>query len=296
MEDLKNDLKLSGIKLRWLNVQCYEICLSNGITILFDPQFSDPLPDDEKAKYYKIPEEYHLNRESIERVDYLIINHSHCDHIIDLGYFAKKFNPLIICPEMAVYDLAKVFDIPFTSFYPVGAGEVHEFPDFTLNTIHGCHMPQPFTYSNMPNIMDKSYGVTGNGTMEIGHWGSLTALNYVLTLKENLRIGFLAGRMDLPSYPGLMAMRTFHPNIILRQIPVRLPEYAAKIFAEELAVTKAQLMLPMHHEMYDISQLEFLNQLIQDINDLAAQYGAVGRIFRPVRGKWYSVNIGISQL
>lgn len=293
MESTASKMQIDGVSLRWLNVQCYEICLKNGKTILFDPQFSDPLPEDEKARYYKIPDEYGLNRMSVKKVDYLIINHSHCDHIIDLGYFAKKFNPLIICPETVAYELAKAFDIPFTSFYPAGAGEEHVFPDFTLHTIHGCHMPQDFTYSNMPNIMKKSYGVDGVGTMEIGHLGGLVALNYVLELNENVRIGFFAGRMDIPSYPGLMALKTFHPNVVIRQIPVRLPENAAEIFAKELLMTGAQLMLPMHHESFDIARPEFLKDLFSEVNDCVQESGGYGKVFYPVRGQWYKIGLNI---
>lgn len=41
-----NALGVKMLKLRWLNMQTYEIVLPNGKVILVDPQFSDPLPED----------------------------------------------------------------------------------------------------------------------------------------------------------------------------------------------------------------------------------------------------------
>ena len=290
-------MQIDTVRLRWLNVQSYEIQLQNGKHILFDPQLSSPLPGDEAAKYYRIPDEYALTRDSIDRLDYMIINHTHCDHIIDFKYLAEKHKPLIICPETVAYELARAFDVPFTSFYPVGAGETHEFPEFTLSTLHGCHMPQPFTYSNMPNILETSYGVSGTGTMELGHLGGLYALNYTLTLDTNLRIGFFAGRMDLPSYPAMQEMKKYHPNVLIRQIPVRLPENPAELFAEELLQTGAQVMLPMHHESFEIdaARHDFAEKMFDEINERVRAAGGIGRVFRPERGKWYSVGVGLRE-
>lgn len=84
----------------------------------------------------------------MERVDYILLNHSHCD-CIDLGYFAKKFDPMVICPQNAAYEVAKAFDIPFTSIFAVGNQERYEFDDFTLHTVRGSHMPQGFVYSTI---------------------------------------------------------------------------------------------------------------------------------------------------
>lgn len=285
-----------GLKLRWLNVQSYEIKLSNGKVILFDPQLSDPVSSDDRAKYYRIPERFHLDKNSVERVDYLILNHSHCDHLIDLGYFVHKFNPLVICHQCAAYELAKAFDIPFTSIYPVGDQEMHAFEDFTLYTFHGSHMPQDFIYSSMPNIMEKSYGVNGVGMHEIGHLGGIFNMNYGICTRENLRLGFWAGRMDQLAYPVLKQLADFRPNVLLRQIPTRLPEQAADILAEELQALGAQLMLPMHHEMFEIQYPDFLPELFSNINQQLEQRSCTGRALLPVRGEWYQIGVCMSPL
>ena len=293
MENDENKFLIPGIRLRWINVQTYEIQLPNGKEILFDPQFSDPVPDDDKAKYYKIPEEYGFNREMINRVDYLILNHTHCDHIIDVGYFVHKFNPIVICPQGASYELAKAFDIPFTSIYPVGNQEKHEFEDFTLYTIQGSHMPQKFVYSSMPNIVKKSYGMDGAGMDEIGHLGGLFNTNYLIHTKDNIKLAFWAGRMDHLAYPVLKQMKKYHPNILLRQIPVMIPENAADIYAKEMQELGVQFMFPMHHEMFEISTPGFIEKLYQLINEKLEKEGGCGRAFRPERGKWYQIGLGI---
>lgn len=283
--------------LRWINVQCFEIRLPNGKVILTDPQFSDPLSGFERAKNYKIPECFHLKRDVLKQVDYIIINHTHCDHLIDLGYFMKKFNPLLICHEAVAYELARAFDIPFTSIYAVGSQCSYEFEDFSLQTLNAMHMPQDFVYSNMTNIFTESYGIEGPGTMEIGQLGGLFSMNYMLTTRENLRIGFFAGRMDSPSYPGIRQMAALKPNVLLRQIPVRLPQNPAEIFANEILTTGAQLMLPMHHESFEAElnaqRHQMLTEIFDRINKRLEEKRFAGQAFWPERGKWYGLQIGI---
>lgn len=282
-----------GVELRWLNVQCYEIKLPGGKTILFDPQISDPNPLDNRARYYKIPEQYKINQESVEQVDYIIINHSHCDHIIDLGYYVKKFNPIVICHECVAYELAKSFDIPFTSICPVSDRQSYDFADFTLHTCLGSHMPQDFVYSTMPNILKQSYLRDGDGTKEIGHLGGLFNMNYMITTKENFKIAFFAGRMDNLSHAGLKYMASLKPNLLLRQIPARLPDNPSDIFAEEIEILGAQMMLPMHHESFDIEKPVFLEELFEKINQQLNADNFSGRAYLPVRGKWYQIGLYI---
>lgn len=284
---------IPGLKLRWLNVQCYEMVLPNGKVILFDPQFADPLPEDEDAKNYKIPEEFGITADIIERVDYLIINHSHCDHVIDIGTIANKFNPIIICHQSIAYNLAKSFDLPFTSIFAVGDQEKYEFEDFELFTFHGSHMPMNFRYSNMPNIFLKSYGMDGPDMGKLGQVGGIFNLNYGIRTHENIKIGFWGGRLDSWDYPAMKQMREFRPNVLLRQIPPRLPENPEKVFAREMLESGAQLLLPMHHEMYDIHKKDYLVSLFEKINAILREQHFNGSTYVPDRGVWLQIGFGV---
>lgn len=285
------------VSLRWLNGQCYEIRLSNGKVILTDPMISDPVSDAPWLKFYRIPKEYGITPESVERVDYLILNHTHCDHISDVEYYIKKFNPMVICHEAVAYELAKAFDIPFTSVYAVGSEETHEFLDFKMETLHGTHNEQGMKYSTMANILEEDYGIGGPGTRELGHLGGLIQLNFILTTKENFKIAFVGGRLDaMWSRPMIRAVAKAEPNIMIRQVSGRLPENPEQIYADEIEQTGVRLMLPMHHEKYDISEKETLANLIEKTNIMLQERGVNANMVNLVRGRWYQLGISFREI
>ena len=148
----------------------------------------------------------------------------------------------------------------------------------------------------MPNILKQSYGVDGMNMKELGHLGGLFNMNYVLQVPGNLRIAFWAGRLDGRAYPVMKQMATYYPNFVLRQIPLRLPEHAETIYARELQELGAAIMLPMHHERYEIAMPGALEQLFAGINEEMKKCGMCGRAFVPQRGKWYSVSFGMKLL
>jgi len=279
------------VRLRWFNVQNFEIQLANGRTILIDPQISDPIPTAGFGKKFKIPEKWGLSKEDVKACDYILLNHSHCDHCVDLGYMANKFHALVICHSAIAYEAARAFDIPFTQMYPMEFNQKCELDGVTVRTFHGTHMPQPFTASTMGNIMLEDYGLEGQN--EFGQMGGVYSMNYLLTTRENFGIAFIAGQHETFSPDTARQMAEFHPTILLRQIPGRDLDTEAARLAADLMTTGAQYLLPMHHESLEIEAPEKLVKLFDEVNVLLEKEHYAGKAIIPVRGQWYTFGTSV---
>ena len=278
-------MNINGISFRWLNGQCFEIKLSNGKTIITDPMLRDPLLGIEKGAQYRIPD---FSIDEITGADYIIVNHSHGDHVIDLGVLAKKFNSTVICHEAAAYEIARVFDLLPTNVFPVASNDVYYFDDFKLETFHGMHRKLRSTISGGRDMVKETFGV--EGLAYLGDLGSLFNVNFVLTTNENIRIGFSAG-----DYFGDTARKwqDVHPNIVLRHRLNKGPQ-APLMFADVLEKTGAQLLIPMHHEDWVYSEPGYTEKVVDEVNAIMENKGIAGRALAPQRCKWYELSMSVS--
>ena len=271
----------NSVKIRWINGQCFEIKLSNGKTILTDPMFRDPLPGISRGAQYKIPG---FSIDDIEGADYIIINHTHGDHIIDLGVVAKKFDSTVITGSPCAYAIAKRFGLLPTRVYPIDGENTYFFPDFKLQTFHGMHnhLLSPLGY-------DKAKGTLGvEGLVELGDLGSIFNYNYVITTNENLKIGFSAGDYfddTVEKWKGI------DPNIVLRHRCGKGPK-AAPFFANVLEKTHAQLLFPMHHEDWLFSDPDYVDSVMDEVNCIMEEKNLYGRAEALKRTKWYTITLG----
>ncbi|MFC1707419.1 MBL fold metallo-hydrolase [Planctomycetota bacterium] len=85
------------IRMLWRGAANYQL-LYRDHTILLDPLFTR-LPGDKP----------HLaeSRDSVERIDYLLLTHGHIDHSWDVPYLATKHNPVIYGPRTCLADVRR---------------------------------------------------------------------------------------------------------------------------------------------------------------------------------------------
>lgn len=280
-------IKSTSLKLRWLNAQCFEIKLPNGKTILTDPTLRDPLPDSEKGRKYKIPD---FSIDQLEGADYIIINHTHGDHIMDVGEVCKRFGSVVICHERCALELADFFDIPYTSVFPVSTNDRYDFGDFVLDCYHGMHRAAPEKPSDKKDPAMRDFGVPG--MVELGHLGSIFNFNFVITTRENFKIGFSAGDYfeDLAE-----KWKNIRPNLVLRH-RLKKGDSAVKLFADVLEKTGAQILMPMHHEDWVLDDPGYTEECMNAVNVLMEQKGISGRAFSQQRCKWYEIALGIQDV
>ncbi len=76
----------------------------------------------------------------ITRADYILVHHSHLDHILDVPYIAKKTGAKVVCTETAT-NILLAFGVPAQQIYTVKGGEDYQFDGISIKVIPSLHSP-----------------------------------------------------------------------------------------------------------------------------------------------------------
>ncbi len=286
MKDLL--MQAESVSFRWINCQCFEIKLPNGKTIVTDPCYDyKKNPDAPLADLFRLEG---FKTEDLEGCDYVILNHTHGDHIANLGQVIERFSPKVICHSGVAGEIAQVYqDMELTSIYPVDYDGAYYFDGFKMETFHGEHKPQRFTWRRTMaegDIISQDPRLT-----RLHALGGLFNMNYLLTLDNGFRIAFVGGASD-----GMEErLRTLRPNIALRnKISNDMDvEHVAEDWLEFMEQSCAQFVVPMHFEVWENQNPGFSEKTFKLANEMAVKGGLACRILSPKRTKWYRVNMNI---
>ena len=275
------------IRIRWVQAQCYEIKLPNGKTIVTDPFFQQALPG--KSSYYSIP--HGINVDSFEGCDYVLMNHPHADHILNLGDIYRKFEPLIICDTRYAFEISECFDIPFGKIFPVSMNQSYLFEDFRLNTYPAIHNPMgKLSGATMPpDVSEHMFGEAGAGLGKLDAMGCLANMNFLFTLHNRFKIGFAAGT-DIANLAE--AWRINGPDLLLRQ---RMVFAEAEEFADEVDRLGGTIALPIHHEVA-FSHNADMHAFVDQANQALRERKSSAKILNPKRMQWYQISVGIQEI
>ena len=286
MKDLL--MQAESVSFRWINCQCFEIKLPNGKTIVTDPCYDyKKNPDAPLADLFRLDG---FKTEDLEGCDYVILNHTHGDHIANLGQVIERFSPKVICHSGVAGEIAQVYqDMELTSIYPVDYDGAYYFDGFKMETFHGEHKPQRFTWRR---TMAEGDIISQDSRLTRLHaLGGLFNMNYLLTLDNGFRIAFVGGASD-----GMEErLRTLRPNIALRnKISNDMDvEHVAEDWLEFMEQSCAQFVVPMHFEVWENQNPGFSEKTFKLANEMAVKGGLACRILSPKRTKWYRVNMNI---
>ena len=86
-----------AIRIRWFNDACYEIHLPNGKGILVDPFINE-------SKFRT------LSYDDVEKADYILISHTHFDHVLGLARVSRRFDSAIFAGAGAGVELARCYE------------------------------------------------------------------------------------------------------------------------------------------------------------------------------------------
>lgn len=280
------------LQFRWINAQCFQIKLPNGKVVLTDPFFPSPATSWNVTKelYDAYALEENFGVESLEQVDYIIINHTHGDHILKLEEVYQKYHPIVIIHSPMAYDLALTHEINLSDIYPVDFNGTYYFDGFQLETFHGTHHPVRNTYSQMPadDICDN------RRASQMSVLGGLFNMNFILTTDEQVKIGFIGGDID-----GDFEMFRKHcPDILFRnKLHSSKSEYdVVKEWVDYLIQSHAKIMVPMHHEKWLTGKPGYTTKLVDDMNQYLKEKHAVARVLNPKRTQWYGIKFGIDMI
>lgn len=135
------------IELKYLGTAGWLIT-QDTLVVLLDPYLSrinlDPANADEndKRKTYA-RSDYFVSDTTvingiIQKADYILIHHSHFDHLSDVPYIAKKTGAKVIGTETTC-NILRAYGINEDQLYEVRGGEDYEFKDFSVKVIPSIH-------------------------------------------------------------------------------------------------------------------------------------------------------------
>ena len=117
------------------------------ITVLVDPyisrlQYTDRSHPDDHRKAYRRDEVGDWDTGMIDQLisdaDFILIHHSHYDHLGDVPYIAKKTGAKVIGTETTIMIL-RAYGIPKDQLYTVGGGEDYQFEHFSVRVVPAIH-------------------------------------------------------------------------------------------------------------------------------------------------------------
>jgi L-ascorbate metabolism protein UlaG (beta-lactamase superfamily) len=230
------------VTLRWLGTAGWEI--SDGTTvILIDPYVSriwGPQPPgrtpyarttrDARPVYgwdgVATPDAAAIEAH-VQRADYVLVTHTHYDHILDVPQIALKTHAMVIGTE-STENVLRAYKIPEEQLITVQGGEDYEFGAFSLKVIPSLHSPldhkhyfssekapegmkAPLTLRQMhPEGGTLAYLIRFHGHQILAFGGMNYIEREIVGLEPDVvLIGAAASRKEIHDYSGRL-MRALH--------------------------------------------------------------------------------------
>ena len=136
------------LSLKYLGTAGWIIKDSN-ITVLVDPYISRVKlgtgpgisPDDDRETVlrsdYFVSDTVGIDS-LITKADFILVHHSHFDHLSDVPYIAAKTGAKVIGTETSI-NILRAYGIPNDQLYPVKGGEDYQFENFSVRIIPTIH-------------------------------------------------------------------------------------------------------------------------------------------------------------
>lgn len=270
----------TAFRFRWINGQCFEFQLPNGKYLITDPWYHCEGPMGRTC-----PTDF--TTDMLEGCDYLFLNHCHGDHTANVQDVYDRFQPTIITHSSACIEIARTFQVPLTKIYPVDFEGTYFFDGFMLETHHGVHHGQPWTYEETKKKFENC-----PSSPELNVLGSIFNMNFILTTSQGFRLAFIGGNDD-----GMLTrlQGKEKPNLILRNklASSKHKDIAAEQFSKWFSEADVQMLVPMHYESWLVDDPDFTTELFTSMNHYMEEHKKIGRVAPMVRGKWYTLNLSI---
>ena len=289
-----NTGKSRQVTLRWFGTAGWEI--SDGSTIiLIDPYLSrvngprspgagsagTPMPGDTRKLYGwddAIAPDQTVIDAHIQRANFILVTHTHYDHVLDVPYIAAKTHAAVIGTE-STDNVLRAYNIPEEQLITVRGGEDYEFGTFSLKVIPSIHsaldhkhyfssakapegMKAPLTFKQVsPEGGTLAYLVRFHGHQILAFGG----MNYIEREMQGLKpdvvlVGAAGSRKEIYDYCGRLMRALQFPALVL---PTHWDNFfvpyggsqqpaidAVQSFVEEVhgASPKTRVIVPKHFE------------------------------------------------
>ena len=255
------------MKLRWIDTSCFEIVTNENEVIVTDP-------------YIDECENHPISSDEIQKMDYILISHTHYDHISQLNKFFELYRPKILSSTSSSLSLLKHFDLSGQCMFGMDHLETLDFGNTKFTRISAKHsIPnrkerhlERESKILLPDNIDKSYD-------QLMHTGYNDFSNFYIETKDNTRILFWGGGVTVEQ---INQAKDFRPDIILMQIPSNPND---KII-EVIKTIGTSFVIPHHHDTY--YKTKDVNKMMEELkNDIETNCPYTTFIsLEP--GKWYT--------
>ncbi|TMM52199.1 MBL fold metallo-hydrolase [Maribacter algarum] len=168
----------------------------------------------------------------ITKADFILVHHSHFDHLADVPYIAKKTGAKVIGTE-TTFNILRGYGIPEEQLYPVKGGEDYQFENFSVQVIPSIHSAlydkhyiDSRTYTEPPKTPLKvSEFIEGGSLMFLARFAkhnilTMASMNFVerelVGQKPDILLaGVNRSQLGLYKYNERLLEVTNHPKIII---------------------------------------------------------------------------------
>ena len=285
-----------SLTMRYLGAAGWELSAgleSDRVVVLVDPyltraKYGDSSswdPNDTRASYTRsdtLFSDTDLIDAEIDRADFIVVHHSHPDHVMDVPYIAHRTGAVVLGHESTI-NILRAYDVPDEQLVTVRGGEDYDFGSVSIRVIPTLHSP----------LNDKRYfqsavveaGVTrpvrinqlveGGSLMFLVRIGghavaTMGSMNFIEREVVGLRpdialVGAAPSHLEITDYTErLMRLLDFPPIVMPThadnfQAPYGSPlavrtEWIEAFAAEVRAASPdSQLILPRHLERFRVS-------------------------------------------
>jgi len=290
--------KPSELLLKYLGTAGWEI--TDGTTIiLIDPYLSringpappgggsgHPAAGDTRRAYnwsdITTPDTAAID-EHIQRADFVLVTHTHYDHILDVPYIALKTRATVIGTE-STENVMRAYGIPEQQLITVRGGEDYQFSGFSLKVIPSIHSPldhkryfssatappgmkAPLTLEQIhPEGGTLAYLVRLGGHQILGFGGNNYIEREIAGLEPDIvLVGAGASRKEIYDYSGRLMRALHYPALVLPThwdnflLPYEASQQPAlealQSFVQEITVVspKTKVIVPKYFQPIPIS-------------------------------------------
>ena len=218
----------------------------------------------------------------IDGADYILVQHAHPDHVMDVPYLAHRTGAVVIGHETTI-NIMRAYGVPDAQLITVRGGEDYDFGNVSVRAIPGLHSPlndkryyqSEVVEEGTPRPLRISQLVEGGSLMFLvrlaGHEiVTMGSMNYIEREVEGLRpdialVGAAPSHLEIFEYtPRLMRALGFPPVVMPTHADNFRVPYGSAIayrtewvdaFAEEVRVASpdTRLIIPRHLEPIRLS-------------------------------------------